>query len=231
MKGKILIVLTNNDRLGDTGKQTGWYLPEVAHPYEVFTKNGFLVDFVTPKGGPAPVDQGSVKDWSHDKVSLDFYNDESIGRKLQNTLKPSEVKIEEYDAIFYAGGHGPLWDVTENGEIAKLSGDLYEKHNGVVAAVCHGPTGLLNIKTSGNNEYLLKGKKATAFSNVEEEIVNLHNVVPFALEDEMKERGAIYQKAEKPWEPCVVVDGRLVTGQNPASAYGVAEAIVKLLKN
>lgn len=192
-KKKVLMVLTNVDHMGDTGKQTGWYLPEVAHPYEVFEKNGYHVDFLTPLGGFAPVDENSVKDWSKDEVCSRFFNDDKIKEKLKNTLRPEDVKLADYGVIFYAGGHGPLWDIPDNQQIAKLASDLYQNQNGIVSAVCHGPGGILNIKL-GNGDYLVKGKKVTGFSNEEEKIVQLQDVVPFLLEDELKNRGAQYEK-------------------------------------
>jgi len=226
-KKTVLFVLTNHNQLGDTGKQTGWYLPEVAHPYEVFTKAGYQVDFVTPKGGYAPVDPKSVEQFSNDKICTEFLADEKMKNRLQETLNPSQVTPEKYCAIFYAGGHGPLWDVTNNQQLAQLSANLYEKHHGIVSAVCHGPCGLMNIKL-GNGDYLVKGKTVTGFTNDEERAVQLEKVVPFLLEDELKERGAQFEHAGQ-WQPYVRVSDRLVTGQNPASATPMAEAVVKLL--
>jgi putative intracellular protease/amidase len=223
----ILFVLTNTEKLGDTGRQTGFYLPEAAHPYEVFTNSGYNVDFVTPKGGKAPVDEKSVELFSNDKACKDFMNNESVQKRVQETLKPSDIDLNKYSTIFYVGGHGPLYDVPDNAELAKLAADLYEKHNGVVSAVCHGPCGLLNIKLS-NGDYLIKNKTVAGFTNEEETAVQLEKVVPFLLEDELKKRGAIFEHVA-PWQPFVRTDGRLVTGQNPASATPIAEAIINVL--
>jgi len=224
---RVLIVVTNNSKLGATDRQTGWYLPEVAHPWEVFTKNGFQVDYASPLGGKAPVDQGSVNDWSKDEISKRFLEDAGEQKKLETTLRPDQINPTDYKVIFYAGGHGPMWDMPDCVPMANLAAQIYEKNNGIVAAVCHGPVGLVNIKLS-NGEYLLKSKKVTSFSNDEENAVNTSQFMPFSLEDKLKERGGIYSNADK-WQAYIQVDNRVATGQNPASSTPLAEAIVKLL--
>jgi len=224
---KILVVVTNNDRMGASGKQTGWYLPEVAHPHHVFVKNGFTVDYMSPKGGNAPVDEGSVKNFATDSICTDFLNDPKLKKELEQTKSPSQINPNDYRAIFYAGGHGPMWDLPEDERVAAIATKIYE-NSGVVGAVCHGPVGLLPIKLSNGN-YLVKGKKVACFTNEEEELIQLTKVVPFSLEDKLKERGANWVFGEK-WEAHVEVDSRVVTGQNPSSATPVAEAIVQLLK-
>lgn len=223
MKPKILFVVTSHDTKGNTGEKTGYYLGEVSHPWEVLTEAGYEIDFVSPKGGNPPVDGFDFKD----EVNKKFWEDEVYHQKITHSMKPNDVKPEEYKAIFYAGGHGAMWDLPHNQEIAKLASKIYE-NNGVVGAVCHGPAGLTNIKLS-NGDYLVKGKKVNGFTNEEEEIVKLTNVVPFLLEDKIIELGGVYEKSE-PWQKHVTVDGRLITGQNPQSAKGVGEAIRDALK-
>ncbi|HEX2934706.1 MAG TPA: type 1 glutamine amidotransferase domain-containing protein [Bacteroidales bacterium] len=220
---KILIVVTSNNVKGATGQPTGYYLSEVSHAWDVFVKNGYEVDFVSPKGGEAP---GEGLDFS-DPVNKAFWDNETYHNKIQHTLKPSEVKPEDYAAIYYAGGHGTMWDLADNKELQEICRRIYE-NNGVVSAVCHGPVGLLNVKLS-DGKYLVEGKKVNTFTDAEEKAVKLDNVVPYLLESEMKKRGVVYESSDL-WQAHVAVDDRLVTGQNPASAKGVGEAVVKLLK-
>lgn len=224
MKPKILFVVTSHDTKGNTGEKTGYYLGEVSHPWEVLTNAGYEIDFVSPKGGNPPVDGFDLTD----EVNKKFWENKRYHQKITHTLKPSEVNPKNYKAIFYAGGHGAMWDLPNNQEIATLATQIYE-NDGIVAAVCHGPAGLTNIKLS-NDTYLITGKKVNAFSNEEEEIVKLTNVVPFLLEDKLIERGAIFEKSA-PWQKHISVDGRLITGQNPQSAKGVGEAILEVIKN
>lgn len=223
MKPKILFVVTSHDTKGNTGEKTGYYLGEVSHPWEVLTNAGYEIDFVSPKGGNPPVDGFDLTD----EVNKKFWKNERYHQKITHTLKPSEVNPKNYKAIFYAGGHGAMWDLPNNQEIATLATQIYE-NDGIIAAVCHGPAGLTNIKLS-NDTYLITGKKVNAFSNEEEEIVKLTNVVPFLLEDKLIERGAIFEKSA-PWQKHITIDGRLITGQNPQSAKGVGEAILDVLE-
>lgn len=220
---KILFVVTSHDTKGNTGEKTGYYLGEVSHPWEVLTEAGYEIDFVSPKGGEPPVDGFDLKD----SVNKKFWEDSVYHKKINNSMKPSEVNPSEYVAIYFAGGHGAMWDLPNDTAIAKLAATIYEQ-NGIVAAVCHGPAGLVNIQLS-NGSYLVNGKKVNGFSNEEEEIVKLTKVVPFLLENKLKERGGIFEKSA-PWQPHVITDGRLITGQNPQSAKGVGEAIVAALK-
>jgi len=222
----ILIAVTNNDKLGNTGKQTGWYLPEVAHPYDVFVSAGYSVDFVSPKGGNAPVDENSVQNYNKDPSCIEFLKNEVALNKLKNTIKPSEVNPKDYKTLFFAGGHGPMFDMPDCKEMAQLATSIYE-NNGVVGAVCHGPCGLVNIKLS-NGEYLVKGKKVCSFTNAEEDAVKLSDAMPFMLETKLKERGGTFVGAGL-WQVNVQVDERLVTGQNPASATSSGKAVVDLL--
>ena len=224
MKPKILFVVTSHDTKGNTGEKTGYYLGEVSHPWEVLTNAGYEIDFVSPKGGNPPVDGFDLTD----EVNKKFWENKRYHQKITHTLKPSEVNPKNYKAIFYAGGHGAMWDLPNNQEIATLATQIYE-NDGIVAAVCDGPAGLTNFKLS-NETYLITGTKVNAFSNEEEEIVKLTNVVPFLLEDKLIERGAIFEKSA-PWQKHISVDGRLITGQNPQSAKGVGEAILEVIKN
>ncbi len=224
MKDKILFVVTSHGTKGDTGEKTGYFLGEVSHPWKVLTEAGYEIDFVSPQGGNPPVDGFDLTD----PENKEFWENKYYHNKISNSMKPSDVKPEEYKAIYYAGGHGAMWDLPNNAEIAKIATQIYEK-NGIVAAVCHGPAGILNIKLS-NGKYLIDGKKVSGFTNEEEDQVKLTNVVPFLLEDQLKSRGGVYEKSV-PWQRHVTSDQRLITGQNPQSAKGVGEAIKKELSN
>lgn len=217
-KMKILFVVTSHATKGSTSEKTGYYLGEVSHPWKVLTEAGYEIDFVSPQGGNPPVDGFDLKD----PVNKEFWENKKYQDRISHSMKPADVKPAQYAAIYYAGGHGAMWDLPENKDLAAIATKIYEK-NGVVAAVCHGPAGLVNIKLS-NGQYLISGKKINGFSNEEEDIVKLTKVVPFLLEDKLKERGAIYEKSG-PWEKHVTIDGRLITGQNPQSAKEVGEAI------
>lgn len=223
MEKKILFVVSSHDKKGSTGEPTGYYLGEVTHAWKAL-KDDYTIDFVSPKGGTPPVDGFDL----NDPINKQFWDDVVYHNKINNSMKPSEVNPKEYVAIYYAGGHGAMWDFAENEEIAKIAAAIYE-NNGVVGAVCHGPAGLVNIKLS-NGKYLVDGKKVNAFTNEEEIAVKLEKVVPFALETKLIERGAKFEKSGL-WQPHITVDGRLITGQNPQSAKGVGEAILKELKS
>lgn len=220
---KILFVVTSHSEKGNTGAKTGYYLSEVAHPWKVLTMAGYEIDFVSPLGGNPPVDGFDLKD----PINKEFWENTIYQKKIAHSMKPTEVKAAAYDAIYYAGGHGAMWDLADDASIAELATKIYEQ-NGVVAAVCHGPAGLVNIKLS-NGVFLIAGKKISGFTNEEEEAVKLTSVVPFSLEDKLKERGAIYEKSGL-WEVHVVSDRRLITGQNPQSATAVGHAILTALK-
>ncbi|MEL6382860.1 MAG: type 1 glutamine amidotransferase domain-containing protein [Cyanobacteria bacterium J06626_18] len=222
MATKILIVLTSQDTLGDTGQETGFFLSEVSHPVAVFEQAGYAIDYVSPKGGKAPM-TGVDRE---DPQNVTFLDDAGKMKQVANTLQPMQVVPSDYGAIFYAGGHGTMWDFPENSELAQLAATIYE-NGGVVGAVCHGPAGLVNVKLS-SGEYLVAGKTVSSFTNEEEAAVELAEVVPFLLESKLIERDATHAKAAN-FQPKVVVSDRLVTGQNPASATGVAEAMVALM--
>lgn len=218
----ILIVLTNHEALGETGKKTGFYLSEVSHPYTVFAEAGVKIDFVSPKGGATPMDGVDRSD----AENVAFLEDHALVDRTQNSLASADVDPTKYQAIFFAGGHGTMWDFADDPGLQRLAREVYEA-GGVVGAVCHGPSGLTNVQLS-DGSFLVAGKRVAAFTNDEEAAVGLTDVVPFALESRMRERGAEPVVGAN-FQANVVVDERLVTGQNPASARGVAEAIVELL--
>jgi len=213
--------------MGDTGKPTGWYLPELAHPYEVLTKSGVELTMVSPKGGDAPLDPNSVEMFKSDPVATSFLNNHAS--LWQNTAKLSTYlgRADEFDAVFVPGGHGPMFDLAIDPDTQKLVAEFADKGK-VVSAVCHGPAAFVNVKL-GNGKHLLEGKKVTGFSNDEEEQVGLSQVVPYSLEDELKKNAAGYEKADEPWGVKVVVDGKLISGQNPASSKAVGEAVLKAI--
>ena len=223
MSQKVLLVLTSHDTLGNTQKETGFYLPEVTHPEAVFDRAGLEVDYVSPQGGKAPMSGIDLED----PINKAFLENTDKVTKIENTLHPSQVNPSEYDAIFYAGGHGTMWDFPDNPELAEITTAIYDR-GGIVGAVCHGPASLVNLQFSNGN-YLVAGKKISCFTNEEEAAVGLTDVVPFLLESKLLDRGAIVEKAAN-FQKKVVTSDRLVTGQNPASALGVGEAMVKLLK-
>jgi len=222
---RILIVLTNHNKLGNTGQKTGFYLDEVAHPYAVFSKAGFEVDFVSPTGEEAPIDPKSYN--LDDPLNKKFVENETVMAQVKDTLSPKEIDSNQYSAIFFAGGHGVMWDLPNNKELSNITAAVYEK-GGVVGAVCHGPAGLVNVKLSNGN-YLVAGKEVAAFTNEEEEAVKLTEEMPFLLESKLIERGANHTEADN-FQSHVVVSGNLVTGQNPASATKTAEEMVKILE-
>jgi putative intracellular protease/amidase len=224
MSQKVLIVLTSHDKLGNTGKETGFYLSEVSHPVAEFDKAGFIVEYVSPKGGKAPMTGSEL----NDPLNAAFLASPKKIAQIENTLKPAQVNPAEYAAIFYAGGHGTMWDFPNSPELDRIAATIYDR-GGVVGAVCHGSAGLVNIKLS-NGEYLVSGKKVAAFTNDEEIAVGLSEVVPFLLESTLIERGATHLKAAN-FQAHIKVSDRLVTGQNPASSTGVGEQMVELIRS
>lgn len=222
---RVLFVITSHAVLGDTGEPTGAFLSEITHPHKVLRDAGFFVNFVSPEGGPAPIDPKS-HDLS-DPVNRAFLENDRYAFQLANTLTPDLVKTGDYVGIFYAGGHGTMYDLADNEALQALTREIYED-GGVVGAVCHGPVGLVNV-TLSDGSYLVDGKRVAAFTNEEEEAVGLTEVMPFLLEDVLVERGATMVEAPN-FQKSVAVDGRLVTGQNPASATGVGEAMREALR-
>lgn len=219
---KILFALTSHDRKGDTGQPTGFYLPEAAHPWAILREQGYAVDFVSPAGGRPPMDGADAAD----AESRRFLADPNVARQIADTPPPAQVNAADYRALLYVGGHGTMWDFPDDGALARLAVAIYEA-GGVLGAVCHGPAGLVNLKL-GDGRFLVGGKRLAAFTDDEERAVKLDQVVPFLLATRLRERGAIHVPAPN-WQANVVVDGRLVTGQNPASAAGVGQAMAQLL--
>lgn len=225
MNKKVLVVLTSHDELGNTGLKTGFWSEELAAPYYALTDNGIEITLASPKGGQPPIDPKSEDPTFQTDTTRRMDKDTVLLDKLKNTIKLEGVKAEDYDAIFYPGGHGPLWDLAQSAVSQQLIVDFYTA-NKPVAFVCHAPGVLKDVKVNG--EYLVKGKKVTGFTNTEEEAVQLTKVVPFLVEDMLVNNGGHYSKIAD-WNPYAVVDGLLVTGQNPASSEKVAEELLKLL--
>ncbi|MDT0294269.1 type 1 glutamine amidotransferase domain-containing protein [Mesonia ostreae] len=223
---KILFVLTSNDKLGDTGNKTGFWIEEFAAPYYMLKDAGYEVTLSSPKGGQPPIDPSSESEDAQTESTKRFYNDKETQETLSSTLQLSEVDQKDYDALFYPGGHGVLWDLVEDKDSKEIIESFYNNDK-PVSFVCHAPAVLKNIKNS-NGEPLVKGKKVTGFTNQEEDAVQLTNVVPFLLEDMLIENGGEYSKIED-WQPYAVQDGLLITGQNPASSEKVADLLMKTL--
>ena len=222
MKNKILFVVTNHGELGDTGKKTGYFLSEVTHPWSVLGEY-YDIDVVSPKGGRPPVDGFDLSD----PINAKFWNDDAWQKKMGETMTPEEVNPSLYKAIFYAGGHGAMWDFPHNEKLAEIAAEIYES-GGFVAAVCHGPAGLLPIKLS-DGEVFVKGRKLTGFTNPEEYANGTAEIVPFLLETALENEGALFQEGGM-WADHVVADGRLITGQNPMSALSLGKRLLKLLQ-
>lgn len=223
---KVLMVVTSHDRMGDTGEATGLWLSELTHPYEVLVRAGFTVDIAAIQAGKAPLDPRSTAE--DDPVNAAFLADPAARAKLDRPEGLDSVSSDDYAAIVFAGGHGTVWDFPAAPSVDRVASAVHAR-GGVVAAICHGPAALLNVH-GPDGELLIKGCRVAGFSNAEERAVGLENVVPFLLEDRLKEAGGIYEEGPL-FAPQVVVDGRLVTGQNPPSAVGVAEAVAALLRN
>ena len=221
---KILCVVTSNNVKGATGIPTGFWLSELTHPLEKFCAAGFEYSLASIKGGKPPIDKDSLD--FNDPINKKFLDDANFQSKLANTIKLDDANAADFDAIFFAGGHGVMWDFPDSAAIDKVTREIYER-GGVVSAVCHGPAALVNVKLS-DGKFLVDGKNLTAFTNGEEEAVQATDIVPFLLESKLIEHGAKHHAAAN-WSNHVEVDGRLVTGQNPASAANVGEAVVKLL--
>ncbi|SEL94823.1 Putative intracellular protease/amidase [Aquimarina amphilecti] len=225
---KLLFVLTSHDKLGNTGKKTGFWIEEFAAPYYYLTEKGVEITLASPKGGQPPIDPSSDKPENQTEATKRFHSDKQLQEKLSKTIVLSEINEKDYDAIFYPGGHGPLWDLANDKDSIRLLQSFYNNHK-PTGLVCHAPAALKNVKIN-TGEYLVKGKKVTGFTNTEEKAVELIDVVPFLVEDMLKENGGIYSKTEN-WKPYSIQDGNLITGQNPASSEEVAEKIFNMLKN
>ncbi|MDB5155210.1 MAG: putative intracellular protease/amidase [Mucilaginibacter sp.] len=220
---KILFVVTSHAELGNTGKKTGLWIEEFAAPYYKFRDLGKQIVVASPKGGQAPIDPKSDLPENRTEATIRYYNDKETQDVLSNTVKLSTVSANDFDTVFYPGGHGPMWDLADDKDSAKLIEDFY--NNGKpVTLVCHAPVALKNARLP-NGLWLIEGKRVTAFTNTEEETAQLTHVVPFSLEDMLKERGANFQVGED-WKPFVTRDGLLITGQNPATSVLAADTLL-----
>jgi putative intracellular protease/amidase len=222
---KVLMVLTSHDQLGNTGRKTGFWLEEFAAPYFVFRDAGVELTLASPKGGQPPIDPKSDLPEGQTPAMARFKQDPEAQKHLSQTVKLSNMKSEDFDTIFYVGGHGPMWDLVDNPYSIALIESFYNSGE-PVALVCHSPGVLRHVMYKG--EPLVKGKRVTGFTNEEEAEVQLTKVVPFLVEDELKRLGATFVKLAN-WQPHAIVDGRLITGQNPASSTSAAQALLKLL--
>lgn len=222
----ILMVLTSHDQLGNTGKKTGFWLEEFAAPYYTLKAAGANITLASPLGGQPPLDPKSDEPESQTEATRRFKQDPQAQALLANTAKLADMQVADFDAVFYPGGHGPLWDLAEDRASIKLIEDMLAAGK-PVGAVCHAPGVLRHVKAADGTP-LVRGKKVTGFTNTEEDAVGLSNVVPFLVEDMLKQHGAEYSKIAD-WQSYVVTDGLLVTGQNPASSEAAAEALLKLL--
>jgi putative intracellular protease/amidase/catechol 2,3-dioxygenase-like lactoylglutathione lyase family enzyme len=222
---KIVMVLTSHDQLGNTGRKTGFWLEEFAAPYFVFRDAGVQLTLASPKGGQPPIDPKSDLPENQTPAMARFKKDEAAQKALAHTVKLADVKAEDFDAVFYSGGHGPMWDLAESPDSIALLESFYNSGK-PIALVCHSPGVLRHVKYKG--ESLVKGKHVTGFTNGEEEDVQLTKVVPFLVEDELLRLGAVFEKVAN-WQPFSIADGRLVTGQNPASSTSAAQALLKLM--
>jgi putative intracellular protease/amidase len=223
---KILIVLTSHSELGNSGNKTGFWIEEFAAPYYVLADAGAVITIASPAGGQPPVDPKSEAADAQTPATERFYKDNEAIDKVAYSLKLSNIKAADYDAVFYPGGHGPLWDLANDTNSIKLIEDFYNTQK-PVAFVCHAPAALIKVKAE-NGQPLVKGKKITGFSDTEEEAVGLTKVVPFLLEDELKKLGALYSKGDN-WGSYTQHDGLLITGQNPGSSEAVAKLLLKSL--
>lgn len=225
---KLLMVLTSHSRLGDTGEKTGFWLEEFAAPYYTFKDQGADIILASPKGGQPPLDPKSDEADFQTAATERFAQDKDAQSQLANTRRLDSIKSEEFDAVFYPGGHGPLWDLVENKDSIKLIEASYAQ-NKTLGFVCHATAALRDVKTPGG-EFIVNGKKVTGFTNSEEEAVGLTEIVPFLLEDSLSARGGLFSKGED-WSSHIEVEGNLITGQNPASSEAVAVAMLSQLKN
>ena len=223
---KVLVVLTSHDQLGDTGRKTGFWLEELAAPYYVFKEAGYDITLASPKGGQPPLDPKSAEPAFQTDATRRFEADAEAKEALANTVKLADVSADDFDTVFYPGGHGPMWDLAES----KVSAALIERFVGTqkpVALVCHAPGVLRHVKTAQGRP-LVEGKKVTGFTNSEEAAVGLTEVVPFLVEDELKAKGGTWSSGPD-WGPYILQDGLLITGQNPASSAPAAQRLIETL--
>jgi putative intracellular protease/amidase len=220
---KILMVITSHDKLGDTGRKTGFWLEELAAPFYVFKDAGAEIVLASPKGGQPPLDPKSNEPNFQTDLTRRFEADGDAKAQLASTLRLDTVKADDYDTVFYPGGHGPMWDLAEDQNSIDLI-EAFLAAGKTVALVCHAPGALRHVNTP-DGKPLVQGKKVTGFTNTEEEAVGLTKVVPFLVEDELKAKGGIFSKADD-WQPYVLTDGQLITGQNPASSGPAAKVLI-----
>ena len=223
---KALIVVTSVEKYPEMERATGLWLGEAVHFYDKMVTAGKEVDFVSPRGGYTPLDPVSIQHFVQ-PVDWKYYADENFRNKLANTMKPEEVQASDYDVVYYAGGHGVVWDFPDDKGLQNIARSIYE-NNGVVSSVCHGAVGLFNV-TLSDGSLLIKGKTVTGFSNSEEIAAELADHMPYLTEDVLKKQGANYVKAEQNFTPFAVTDGRLVTGQNPQSGGVVGNQVLEAL--
>jgi putative intracellular protease/amidase len=220
---RVLMVLTSHSQKGNTGQPTGFYLSELTHPVAAFEAAGYQIDYASIQGGEPPVDGVNLDD----ALNARYWERAEFRAAIRTTIKLDDAQSKRYAAIFYAGGHGTMWDFPDSTAVQRITREIYE-NNGVVAAVCHGPAALVNVKLS-NGAYLVAGKHVSAFTDAEEAAVKLEGIVPFLLASTLQARGARHEAAPN-FQAKVVRDGRLVTGQNPASAAGVAESVIAAVR-
>jgi putative intracellular protease/amidase len=225
MRKKILVVVTSVPKYPNLNRATGLWLGEAVHFVKKVEAAGYAVDYVSPEGGYTPIDPHSLA--LAEPVDWEWYLDKSFMNRLGATLTPGDIQPEDYAAVYYAGGHGAVWDFPHHAGLQAISRHIYER-GGYVASVCHGAAGLLNIRLTGGT-LLIQGKKLTGFSNAEEQLAELDQHVPFLTETELKARGAFYVKADAPWAAFAIEDQRLITGQNPASGGAVADLLLHAL--
>ncbi|MEN5171404.1 type 1 glutamine amidotransferase domain-containing protein [Acinetobacter higginsii] len=228
MSKRILHVVTNVSKYKGIDHPTGLWLGELTHAYDEFEKQHYIQDIVSPNGGHSPIEPKSLERFVADASVLKRKNDPVFMQLLETTKKPSEINWQDYDAIYYTGGHGVMWDFLDNAELQSITKNIYE-HGGIVASVCHGYCGLLNVQLS-NGQYLIQGKKLTGFAWCEEVLAGVAKKVPYNAEELAKQRGALYQRKFIPFLPNVVRDANLITGQNPFSARVTAFAMIDALE-
>lgn len=223
---RILMIMTSHDKMGDTGHKTGIWLEEFAAPYYRFLDAGADITLASPQGGQPPLDPNSEAADALTDATERFEKDADAQKAFANTVTLDDLKADDFDALFYPGGHGPLWDLASDAKSIALI-EAFIAQNKPVAAVCHGPAALVNAKDT-DGQPLVSGKKVTGFTNEEEKAVGLEKVVPLSIEDEFKKHGGMFERGDA-WASFAVVDGKLVTGQNPASSEATADAVLRLL--
>lgn len=224
---RALVVVTSVTKYPDMNRPTGLWFGEVVHFADVLYKNGYKVHYISPEGGYTAIDPQSLQEDMMTDLDWKYYQNKDFMTRLGHTVTPDAVKAENYDIIYFAGGHGTIWDFKDNEDLQKLTQEIYD-NNDVVSSVCHGAIGLLNVKDAKGN-YIIDGKTVTGFSNSEEQAVGLADVVPYLTEDELKRRGANYKQGDN-WTEFAVADGRIITGQNPQSGKAVAEKFLESQK-